>query len=132
MADATKLSNWNLNLEGDLFFNIKLKRLRQPKFSSETQNNHYLQISTDETKQSYWSRRRRDLKSCHLTASDECSLLRKLHFLPKSGFQVTAFSIQLELRYLIIIAVKFVSKWERQPFFEHYRIIFSQQFLIQL
>ena len=32
-----------------------------------------------------------DLKSCQLIASDKSNLLKKIHFHPKSGFQVVAF-----------------------------------------
>ena len=37
-----------------------------------------------------------------LIASDKCNLLRKVHFVLKSGFQVIAFLILLEVGYLVI------------------------------
>ena len=49
-----------------------------------------------------------DLKSCQLTASDKSNLLRKVQFLLKSGFQVIAFFILLEVGYLVAIIVNFV------------------------
>ena len=52
----------------------------------------------------------RDLKSCQEIASDISNLLKKVHFLLKSGFQVTAFFILLEVGYLATIVVNFVYK----------------------
>ena len=45
-----------------------------------------------------------------MIASDKSNLLRKADFLQKSSFQVTAFSIPLEVGYLVIIPLNFVYK----------------------
>ena len=42
----------------------------------------------------------RDLKSCQLIASDKSEILRKVHFLLKSGFQVITFFSLLEVGYM--------------------------------
>ena len=53
----------------------------------------------------------RDLKSYQVIASDKSNnLLRRLDFLLKSGFQVIAFFILLEVGYLVITVVNFVYK----------------------
>ena len=48
----------------------------------------------------------RDLKSCQLIASDKSNLLRKVHFLLNTGFQVIVFFILLEVGHLATIVVK--------------------------
>ena len=45
-----------------------------------------------------------------IIASDKSKLLRKVDFFLKSGFQIIAFFILLEIRYLVIIAINFVYK----------------------
>ena len=50
-------------------------------------------------------------KSCHVEASDKITLMREVHFLLKSGFQVITFSILLEVGYLIKIVGNFIYKW---------------------
>ena len=50
------------------------------------------------------------MKSCQVTDSDKSNSLTKVEFLLKSGFQVIAFFIPLEVGYLVIIVVKFVYK----------------------
>ena len=51
-----------------------------------------------------------DLKICQVLASDKSNLVRKVDFFLKNGFQVIAFSILLEVGYLVIIVVNFVYK----------------------
>ena len=43
-----------------------------------------------------------ELKSCQVIASDKSNLLRKDDFLPKTGFQVIAFFILLDVVYTLI------------------------------
>ena len=47
---------------------------------------------------------------CQVIASNKSNLLRKIDFPLKSGFQVLAFFIPLEIGYLVIIVVNFVYK----------------------
>ena len=63
------------------------------------------------------------MKSCQVIASYKSILLRKVDFLLKSGFQVVAFFIPLEVWYLVIIVVNFVYKWPRQLFLGYHKII---------
>ena len=49
-------------------------------------------------------------KSCHVEASDKITLMREVHFLLKSGFQVITFTILLEVGYLIKIVGNFIYK----------------------
>ena len=56
------------------------------------------------------SRSDRDLKISQVIAHDKSNVLRKVDFLLKCGFQVIAFFILLEVGYLVIIVVNFVSK----------------------
>ena len=68
-----------------------------------------------------------------LIASDKSNLLRKFDFLLKSGFQVIAFYVSLEVGYLAVIVLNFVYKWARQLFSGHHKImpnwfIFSEYF----
>ena len=53
-------------------------------------------------------------------ASDNSNLLRKVVFLLKSNFQVTAIFIFLEVGYLV---VNFIYKWKRQIFLVHHKIM---------
>ena len=50
------------------------------------------------------------LKSCEVIASNKSNLLRNVDFLLRSGFQVIAFFIPVEVEYLVIILVNFVYK----------------------
>ena len=78
----------------------------------------------------YWSHSDRDLKSCQWIASDKSNLLRKVYFLLKHCFQVTAFlEFFGRVGYLITIAVIFVYKWAQQLFLGHYRMMFEWLFL---
>ena len=61
------------------------------------------------------------LKSCQVIASDKSNLLWRVDFLLKSGFQVIAVFLHLEVRYLVIIVVNFVYKWARQLFSGHHK-----------
>ena len=51
------------------------------------------------------------------------NLLGKADFLLKSGLQVIAFFIPLEVGYRIIIVVNFVYKWAHQLFLGHHKIM---------
>ena len=64
-----------------------------------------------------------DLKSCQVIASDKSNLLEKIDFLLKSGFQVIAFFILLEVGCLAIIVINFTYKWAQQLFLRHHKII---------
>ena len=57
-----------------------------------------------------YSRSDKNLKICQVIDSDKCNLLTKVDFVLKSGFQVTAFFISLEVGCLIIIVVNIVYK----------------------
>ena len=63
------------------------------------------------------------MKSCQVIASDKSTLLRKVDFLLKSGFQVIAFLIPWVVGYLVITVVNFVYKWARQLFLGHHKIM---------
>ena len=58
----------------------------------------------------YQSRSDRDLKSCQVIASEKSKLLRKVDFLRKSGFQVIAFFVPVDIKYLVMFVVNFVYK----------------------
>ena len=64
-----------------------------------------------------------DLKTCQVLASDKSNLVRKVDFFLKNDFQVMAFSILLEVGYLVIIVVNFVYKWARQLFSGSHKIM---------
>ena len=65
------------------------------------------------------------MKSCQVIASDKSNLLRKVDFLLKIGFQVIAFFLSLEVKYLAIIVVNFVYKRARQLF--HVVLLFFKE-----
>ena len=59
----------------------------------------------------------RDLKSYQIIASDKSNLLRKVHFLLKSVFQVTVYFILWEVGYFITTVINFV-KSEHNNYFQ--------------
>ena len=71
------------------------------------------------------------LKRCQVIASDKSNLLWRVDFLLKSGFQVIAVFLHLEVRYLVIIVVNFVYKWARQLFSGHHKKMSDSLILLE-